>query len=197
MDNNLFKDAPSNLKNSNLPEKVPAQTSENPQKAQSNNSNIKPRERNTFRKRNFEEEDLKSSVVKIKRVTKVVKGGRRFRFSALVIVGDEKGRVGFGKGKANEVPDAIKKAKKNAQKNMFRINLDKKGTIVHDVIGKFGATSVLLKPSKKESGIVAGGAVRLFLETAGVKNIYTKVFGARNSMNMVRAVVDGFKKSTT
>lgn len=134
------------------------------------------------RKKEFEEQ-----VINISRVTKVVKGGKRLKFQALVVIGDKKGRYGFGIGKSGEVPDAIKKAVDAAKKNLYRINIVRGDTITHDIIGKFGATEVFLKPAKQGTGIVAGGPVRAVLELAGLKNVYSKVHGSRTAINIIRA----------
>ncbi len=137
--------------------------------------------------RSNEPKEFEERVVSINRVTKVVKGGKRMKFAALVVVGDGKGRYGFGTGKSSEVPDAIKKAVDKAKRNLFRIELVKNGTIAHEVTGKFGATSVFLKPANEGTGIIAGGAVRSILELAGVKNVYSKVYGSRTKINVIRA----------
>lgn len=129
-------------------------------------------------------------VINISRVTKVVKGGKRLKFQALVVIGNRKGKYGFGIGKSGEVPDAIKKAVEAAKKNMYEINIVKAPevcTISHDIIGKFGATTVFLKPAKQGTGIVAGGPVRSVLELAGLKNVYSKVHGSRTPINIIRA----------
>ena len=143
--------------------------------------------------RRDEPKEFEERVVFINRVSKTVKGGRRMKFTALMVIGDHKGRYGFALGKAAEVPDAIKKATEAAKKNLFKIHLVKGNTISHEVVGKYGACSVLLKPAPEGTGIIAGGPVRAVLELAGVQNVCSKVYGSRAPINIVRAVNQGLE----
>lgn len=140
------------------------------------------------------QKDYEERVVAINRISKTTKGGRRLRFSSVVVVGDGKGKYGFGGAKAAEVPDAIKKSLEKAKKNMFQVELVKDDTIAHEVIGKFGACRVFLKPAPDGTGIIAGGPVRAILELAGVKNVYSKVYGARTPLNILRATDNGLRQ---
>ncbi len=142
---------------------------------------------------NIKREEFEEVIVNIGRVTKVVKGGRRFRFTALVVIGNKKGVVGFGFGKAKEVPDAIKKAIDDGFKNLVKVNI-KGSTIAHDIECKFNSSKILLKPASDGTGVIAGGATRPVLELAGIKNILTKSLGSNNPSNVVRATVEALKK---
>ena len=138
--------------------------------------------------------ELSEKTVAIKRVTKVVKGGRHMRFTALVVVGDANGHVGVGLGKATEVPEAIRKGKEDACKNLIEITLDDNKSITHDFIGKFGGANVLLKRAPEGTGIIAGGPARIVCEMAGIKNIRTKSLGSNNKQNVVLATIEALRQ---
>ena len=140
--------------------------------------------------------DLQEKVVEVRRVTKVVKGGRNFRFAALVVVGDENGHVGIGSGKAMEVPDAIRKAVEDAKKNLIKVPMVGT-TIPHEVIGHFGAGRIIIMPAQEGTGIIAGGAARTVLELSGLKDVRAKCLGTRNPRNMVNATIEGLKSLKT
>ena len=141
--------------------------------------------------------ELEDKVVSIKRVTKVVKGGRNFRFTALVVVGDKNGHVGAGLGKATEIPEAIRKGKEDAIKKLITLPLDENGSVPHDFIGKFGSATVLMKRSPEGTGVIAGGPARNVLELAGLKNIRTKSLGSNNKQNVVLATIEGLSQLKT
>jgi small subunit ribosomal protein S5 len=141
--------------------------------------------------------ELEDKVVSIKRVTKVVKGGRNFRFTALVVVGDKNGHVGAGLGKATEIPEAIRKGKEDAIKKLITLPIDENGSVPHDFLGKFGSATVLLKRSPEGTGVIAGGPARSVLELAGFKNIRTKSLGSNNKQNVVLATIEGLSQLKT
>ena len=137
--------------------------------------------------------ELEERVVAIKRVSKTVKGGRRMSLTALVVVGDGKGKVGVGLGKSQEVPNAIKKGVEDAKKNMFTVPVTSEGSVPHEIIGEYGAGRVLIKPAVPGTGVMAGGPVRAIMELAGVQNVITKSLGTSNAMNIVKAAAEGLK----
>ena len=141
--------------------------------------------------------ELEDNVVTIKRVTKVVKGGRNMKFTALVVVGDKNGHVGVGLGKATEIPEAIRKGKEDATKKLIEVPIDENGSVPHDFTGKFGSASVLIKKAPEGTGIIAGGPARAVLELAGYKNIRTKSLGSNNKQNVVLAAIDGLNHLKT
>ena len=141
--------------------------------------------------------ELVEKVVSIKRVTKVVKGGRHFRFTALVVVGDGNGHVGAGLGKAAEIPEAIRKGKEDAMKKLVSVAINENGSITHDYVGKFGSAEVLLKKAPEGTGVIAGGPARAVIELAGIKNIRTKSLGSRNKQNVVLATIAGLSELKT
>lgn len=162
-----------------------------PDKTKRRNNTKRPFRKNNNRRA---EREFEEKIVDIARVTNVVKGGRRFSFSAVVVVGDKKGRVGFGHGKANEVPDAIKKAVKDAQNNLIRVPIINKSTVPHEQWAKFLASNVMLKPAPKGKGIIASSSVRAVVELAGYTDIYTKSYGSRTKGNVVKATFEALKK---
>lgn len=169
----------------------------------SDNRNDSPRGKRPFNKngkrplREKKKDDFEDRTVAVNKVCKTVKGGRKLRFSSLIVAGDKKGRVGMGTGKAKEVPDGIKKAADRARKKTIVVPMVKGNTIPHSVIGRHGACRVFLRPAPEGTGIVAGGPVRAVLELAGIRNIYSKVYGSRTAINMVRATVNAIENLKT
>ncbi len=175
---------------------VASQPVETAAKAEKNDRRPRRNNDRKFRRNERPEKEFEEKVVKINRITKVVKGGRRMRFAALVVVGDKKGRIGFGTGKAKEVPDAIKKATEMATKNVMRVSLVGT-TIPHETVGKYGAAEVVLRPAANGTGVIAGGPVRAVLELAGVTDVISKCLGSRTPINLVRATVSGLQSMVT
>lgn len=178
------------------PEAAPQEQNQQPRERRERRDNRRgdrkggPRER---RERRDEPKEFEERVVFINRVSKTVKGGRRMKFTALVVIGDHKGRYGFAVGKAAEVPDAIKKASEAAKKNLFKIHLVKGATISHEIVGQYGACNVYLKPAPEGTGIIAGGPARSVLDLAGYRNIRTKSLGSKNKQNVVLATLEGLR----
>lgn len=144
----------------------------------------------------MEEEALVEKIIETKRVAKVVKGGRNFSFTAIVVVGDRKGNIGIGNGKANEIVDAIRKAKEKALKSMFRVPIIK-GTIPHEIVARYGASRVMMKPASAGTGVIAGGTTRAIFEAAGIQNILCKSLGSNTPTNVVKATISGLKSMRT
>ena len=173
------------------------------QEVKSETKNDAPRGKRPFNKngrrplREKKQDDIEERTVAVNKVCKTVKGGRKLRFSSLIVAGDKKGHVGMGAGKAKEVPDGIKKASERARKTQITVPMIKGNTIPHAVVGRHGACKVFLRPAPEGTGIVAGGPVRAVLELAGVRNIYSKVYGSRTSINMVRATVNAIENLKT
>ena len=169
--------------------------SEQVNEEKTNSSKTFAKKENNIKKPTFNQNEqpnaFEERTVEIKRISKTTKGGRVMRFSALVVVGDKKGTVGFGMGKSNEVPDAIKKAIKNANNNLFKVKMNKRGTVYHEVNGKHGASKIIIKPAPIGKGIVAGGAARAVVELAGYQDIYSKSLGSNTKINVIRATING------
>ena len=157
----------------------------------------RPFNKNGRRPLREKKDDIEDRTVAVNKVCKTVKGGRKLRFSSLVVAGDKKGHVGMGTGKAKEVPDGIKKAAERARKNTIVVPMVKGNTIPHSIVGRHGACRVFLRPAPEGTGIVAGGPVRAVLELAGIRNIYSKVYGSRTAINMVRATVNAIENLKT
>lgn len=149
-----------------------------------------------YEQNTYEEEKLLEKIIETKRVAKVVKGGRNFSFSAIVVVGDKKGKVGVGTGKANEIVDAIRKAKEKAVKSMFHVPLVK-GTVPHEIVSSYGASRVMIRPASQGTGVIAGGTARAIFEAAGIENILCKSLGSNTPCNVVKATISGLKSMRT
>lgn len=189
MENEELKNAP--VAEAATEEAPKAETKDAPKEFKGNRGDRKPRGDRPQRRPEKVDDGFEDRVVFINRVSKTVKGGRRMKFTALVVVGDHKGRYGFALAKAAEVPDAIKKATESAKKKLFTIKLVKGKTLSHEIVGKFGACNVYLKPAPEGTGIIAGGPVRAILELAGVENVCSKVYGSRAPINIIRATHQG------
>lgn len=178
----------------NIENKVVTESQSSSEEKQSSLKTFSKKDNNSKKNLSNQNEQVNAfeeRTVEIKRISKTTKGGRVMRFSALVVVGDKKGTVGFGMGKSNEVPDAIKKAIKNANNNLFKIKMNKRGTVYHEVNGKHGASKIIIKPAPVGKGIVAGGAARAVIELAGFQDIYSKSLGSNTKINVIRATVNG------
>lgn len=176
-----------------LEEKIVEEIMNDDIKVDESNSETK-KIKSTNRRSAANKQQFEKRVVQIKRISKTTKGGRSMRFSALVVIGDKNGRVGYGMGKSIEVPDAIKKAVKNANNNIYHLRINKKGTVFHENIGHDGAGRILVKPAPLGTGIIAGGSVRAVVELAGYHDIYTKCLGSNTPINVIRATVDALTK---
>ena len=186
-----------NIDNSNINKVKQANFNKNSQKGTKDNSKIifikkKRRFPGKFKKNFSKKSEYFSEIIDIKRIVKVVKGGRRFKFSVLMVIGNKKGKVGFGIGKANEIPIAAKKARNQAEKNVVEFKYDKEHkTLPHEIIGKFCASKIIMLPAKTGSGLKAGGSARILLSLSGIENIKTKAHGSRNKLNLIKATING------
>lgn len=179
-----------------------ASTEKAPETKDAGKRNDMPRGKRPFNKgkrplREKKKDDIEDRTVYVNKVCKTVKGGRKLRFASIIVAGDKKGHVGMGTGKAKEVPDGIKKASERARKTLISVPMVKGNTIPHEIIGRHGACRVFLKPAPEGTGIVAGGPVRVVLELAGIRNIYSKVYGSKTAINMVRATVNAIESLKT
>lgn len=191
LDENTVETVVEEAKEAPVDEAAPKEDARGPRRPRGDRKNDRRGDKRAPRDRRDEPKEFEERVVFINRVSKTVKGGRRMKFTALVVVGDHKGKYGFALAKAAEVPDAIKKASEAAKKNLFNIHLVKGATISHEVVGKYGACNVYLKPAPEGTGIIAGGPVRAILELAGVQNVCSKVYGSRAPINIIRATNQG------